>query len=68
MAAVSPVRPAPTINTGLITLTYPVNVRFRGQEHFQAESERYRVTFLTAYLRHAAARLPRRPAFRHRLA
>ena len=64
MAAASPVRPAPTISTGLITLTCPVNARSRARERFQAESERYRDVFLTACLRHAAARLRTCPAIR----
>jgi len=48
IAAVSPVRPAPAINTGVIALTSPVNARSRARERFQAESKRYRDAFLTA--------------------
>src|SRR5690349_1124563 len=64
IAAVSPVRPAPAINTGVIALTSTVNARSRARERFQAESERYRDTFLTAYGMRSetlVGRLPCRP-------
>src|SRR5689334_19589619 len=61
-AAVSPARPAPAINTGVIALTSSVNARSRARERFQAESERYRDAFLTACLRHAQRDSPLPPS------